>query len=88
MRFYKYRTQWSSSPGKWKIVQVPDELVLKKFFNEMAWDSNWSEHFRGIQYRRISPPKEWLETQVAHLKTRANQLNSLANEYCKLIENL
>ncbi len=85
MRFYKYRRQWSGSRGTWEIIRLPEGYTPKEFFSEMAAQSTWSEHFRGIQYRKVSPSKEWLRSEIVRIEKEINALTDLSIDYRVLL---
>jgi len=89
LKFYKYRRTWSSSPGTWEYIRLPEGETPKSFFHEMAREYSWSEHFRGIDYKKVKhPPKAWLEKQVNDLAREAWSSNQLAGEYMSLLKEL
>lgn len=88
MRFYKYRTKWSSGSYGWEYASIPDWSSPKEFFNGIAESNNWSEHFRGVVYHKVSLsklPKEWVEEEIRHAKediaSRKEYIQSLKEFY-------
>lgn len=89
MKFYKFRMQWSSSPGTWEYIRLPEGETPKSFFNEMSREYDWSEHFRGIEFKSVkTPPKEWLQKEIDSFRNQRKWLNKLANEYLVILTSL
>jgi len=86
LQFYKYRTEHSSGVSKWEYVELyPD--YAKTHFNEMAREWDWSEHFRGITYKKIkSPPKEWFEEQIKKSKRSILHHQDILRRYSKFVK--
>jgi len=88
LQFYKYRTTHSSGPGNWAYVEVNKEYA-KEYFDDMTREWNWSEHFRGIEYKKIkSPPKEWFEGKIIESKNLIFSHKNKVNRYKKILYNL
>jgi len=87
-RFYKYRTMHAWGYTKWEIVRLPEGETPKSFFDEMAREHSWSDKFRGVYWRKITPPKDWLEKEILDLRRRANYTNRMADDFCWLLQKL
>jgi hypothetical protein len=85
MKFYKYRKGWSSGISKWEYVRLPEGETPKSFFEEMERQYEWSEHFRGIEYRKAMPPKEWFEKEIDDMRESIKHSQNLICQYRKLI---
>lgn len=71
---------------EWTIIRVPEGYNPKEFFNEKCGEHDWSDKFRGIEWKKEpNPPKEWLIKEIADLKSRADQYNKLAQEYIEMV---
>lgn len=85
MKFYKYRTTWSSGPSTWEYIRLPEGETPKSFFREMEREHEWSEHFRGIDYRKTEPPREWLEKEIIRLETLSESVLKLSDAYRNIL---
>ena len=85
MKFYKYRKNWSSNYGRWEYIRLPEGETAKSFFDSMANEYGWSEHFRGIDYKKTNPPKEWIEDEITDMLDQINDLKKLIRKYRALL---
>ena len=84
--FFKYRIGTSASAGTWLIEMLPSDMgqTLKERINEIVDDRSWSEHFRGIEYKQISPSKlnkkqrrAFIDRQITKILREQDILHSL-----------
>ena len=87
-KFYKYRTIHSWGKTEWKIVRLPLGETVRSFFDGMSRDNSYSEKYSGLEWKKISPPKEWLETEILRLREQSHYLTQLADDYCWILDEL
>jgi hypothetical protein len=78
---------WSSGPGRWEYIRLPEGEPAKSFFGEMGREWDHSEHFRGIEYHRCKkPPAKWLKDEIDSLTRRSINARQQASAYRSLLE--
>jgi hypothetical protein len=69
--------------------EVEDETSIKELIEELNESHEWSDKFRGSQYRKVdAPPKKWLQTEVSNHDYAAATHTKLAKRYRKMLESM
>jgi len=69
--FIKYRETWSSGRNEWswmcmEMASGDTRDDIREFFNQKGWQYDWSEHWRGFEWKVIkNPPASAIEGLIA-----------------------
>ena len=72
MAWYKYRQTWAYGKDKWSYIEIDLKEVgyedLGQYLDDEKRLSNWSAHWRSIEWKRIAcPPKVILKLKILHV---------------------
>ena len=58
LQIYKYRGSWSSGIGKWLFVNLTgySKASVKDYFDRINSDWSFGEHYRGVNWKKVSKP--------------------------------
>lgn len=88
-RFYKYRTMHSWGRTVWKMVRLPEGWDSpREYFDELSRENSWSDKYHGLEWKKASPPQDWLEKEIVDMRDRANEINQIADDYCWILHEL
>jgi len=87
--WYKYRTMWSYGHAAWEYTYMEPKR-RKDFIEQIHGEHNWSEHYRGVEVKKIQrPPDEILrqkiDQKVSQLKYVQDDLHWLRDEWQKVL---
>lgn len=78
MKWYRYRTKWSSGNSTWTFDFVTDnsssDTDMTEHIGEIIGDQSWSEHYRGFDWEWAQPTRDIVEKHIAETAGRISSL--------------
>jgi hypothetical protein len=72
----KYKIDSSAGSGEWEYTFLKEENI-ESCLDIVAERYNWSEHYRGIEYKKVNPPlfiiEKKIEDEENHFKYAKNR---------------